>query len=57
MEAIYRGAVLTIVAAAGNHADVGLPGFSAEKFRFRQDLKVIQGLTLANMNSLLIYHT
>ncbi|PMD63834.1 HET-domain-containing protein, partial [Hyaloscypha bicolor E] len=50
MEAIYRGAVLTIVAAAGDHADVGLPGFSAEKFRFRQGLKVIQGLTLANMS-------
>lgn len=28
MEAIYRGAVLTIVAAAGEHADAGLPGVS-----------------------------
>ena len=50
MEAIYRGAVLTIVAAAGDHANVGLPGFSADTFRFQRNLTVIQGLSLAIMS-------
>ncbi|KAN0108817.1 HET domain containing protein [Hyaloscypha variabilis] len=29
MEAIYRGAVLTLVVAAGSHADHGIPGFQS----------------------------
>jgi hypothetical protein len=50
MEAIYRGAVLTIVAAAGDNADVGLPGFSAPSFNFKQLSVSIRGLKLANMS-------
>jgi hypothetical protein len=50
MEAIYRGAVLTIVAAAGNNANVGLPGFSGAPFGFKQLSVSVQGLKLANVS-------
>ncbi|KAI0883787.1 heterokaryon incompatibility protein-domain-containing protein [Annulohypoxylon maeteangense] len=49
MGQIYNEALLTIVAAAGTHADHGLPGVSPECQRSpRQKTVTIQGITMAN---------
>jgi hypothetical protein len=48
MEAIYRGAVLTIVAAAGDHADVGLPGFSMGAFQPKVAEERVKEMHLTN---------
>ena len=51
IEAVYRGATLTLVAAAGDDADVRLPCFNGKLFTFRQRLARIQGLSLANIST------
>jgi Heterokaryon incompatibility protein (HET) len=48
MHAIYSCALLTIAAAAGNHADYGLPGISAAR-KHAQYSERIRGLRLATM--------
>ncbi|KAI3317197.1 hypothetical protein HD806DRAFT_527274 [Xylariaceae sp. AK1471] len=48
MEALYCGAVLTLVAAAGSHADHGIPGFSAP-FNPAPKVRDIRGFWLTTM--------
>jgi len=49
MDAIYSCAILTIAAAAGNHADYGLPGVSRRSRKYSQYSEVVKGLPLATM--------
>ena len=45
---VYRGALLTIIAASGNHANVGLPGVRAFSRNHMQRAECVQGMTLVN---------
>ncbi len=50
MDLIYAQAALTIVAAAGNNADSGLPGVSKDIPRTQQQMRQkVHGLVIANM--------
>lgn len=48
MDQIYRDADITIVAAAGQNAEYGLPGVSVARSE-RQMMATIEGITVANM--------
>jgi hypothetical protein len=49
MDAIYSCAMLTIAAAAGSHADYGLPGVSRRPRKYSQYSEVVKDLPLATM--------
>jgi heterokaryon incompatibility protein (HET) len=50
MESVYRGACMTIVAAAGSHAEHGLPCYREEPLSFKQCRTIVQGLELSNVS-------
>ena len=49
MDQIYSSSVLTLVAASGDNADVGLPGMSAGPRKFQRHIENVQGLYFANL--------
>lgn len=49
MDTIYSQAVLTIVAAAGDHADSGLPGVSTWMRDVEKQIITIQGIEVSNV--------
>ena len=47
MNSIYEGAYLTIIAAAGEDAESGLPGVTPDSRDIRQHFEVVDGMRLA----------